>query len=121
MNGNATFRHRDTAVLSVIAIDAPEVKTSEEFDAIIGDSYRRNGLRPGMLAKLAGIEERRWWPEGHSFVEGAIEAGRRITVHGAFAYITSRIEWMTSSPPVPRIAAPRMALVSASTAIFMNP
>ena len=46
---------------------------------------------------------------------------RRITVHGAFAYITSRIEWMTSSPPVPRIAAPRMAPVSASTAIFMNP
>ena len=77
MNGNATFRHRDTAVLSVTAIDAPEVKTSEEFDAIIGDSYRRNGLRPGMLAKLAGIEERRWWPEGHSFVDGAVEAGRQ--------------------------------------------
>ncbi|WP_194092431.1 3-oxoacyl-ACP synthase III [Ornithinimicrobium flavum] len=77
MNGNATFRHHDTAVLSVIAIDAPEVKTSEEFEAVIGDSYRRNGLRPGMLAKLAGIEERRWWPEGHSFVEGAIEAGRQ--------------------------------------------
>lgn len=77
MNGNATFQHRDTAVLSTIAVDAPEVRTSAEFDEIIGASYTRNGLRPGMLSKLAGIEERRWWPEGHSFVEGAIEAGRQ--------------------------------------------
>ncbi len=46
---------------------------------------------------------------------------RWITVQGAFAYITSRIEWMTSSPPVPRIAAPRIAPFSASTTIFMNP
>lgn len=77
MNGNATFQHRDTAVLSAIAVDAPEVRTSAEFDDIIGASYTRNGLRPGMLSKLAGIEERRWWPEGYSFVEGAIEAGRQ--------------------------------------------
>lgn len=77
LNGNATFRHHDTVVLSVVAVDAPEVRTSEDFDAIIGDSYRRNGLRPGMLAKLAGIEERRWWPEGYSFVDGAVEAGRQ--------------------------------------------
>lgn len=76
MNGNATFRHHDTAVLSVTSVDAPLVRTSDEFDEVIGDSYRRNGLRPGMLAKLAGIEERRWWEEGQSFVDGAIEAGR---------------------------------------------
>jgi len=34
---------------------------------------------------------------------------RWMTVYGAFAYMTSRIEWMTSSPPTPRIAAPRIA------------
>ncbi|WP_392507848.1 3-oxoacyl-ACP synthase III [Naumannella halotolerans] len=77
MSGNITFRHNDTAVLSVTAVDAPEVKTSEEFDERIGDSYARNGMRPGMLTKLAGIKERRWWPEGVSFVDGAIEAGRQ--------------------------------------------
>lgn len=76
MNGNATFRTTDTAVLSVTAVDAPVVKTSAEFDEIIGDSYSRNGLRPGMLAALAGITERRWWAEGEDFVDGAIEAGR---------------------------------------------
>ncbi len=76
MTGNATFRHHDVAVLSVTAVDAPVVRTSEEFDAIIGDSYGRNGLRPGMLAALAGIRERRWWAEDQHFVDGAIEAGR---------------------------------------------
>lgn len=76
MNGSATFRPSDTAVIAVTAVDAPVVKTSEEFDEIIGDSYVRNGLRPGMLAALAGIRERRWWEEGYDFVDGAIEAGR---------------------------------------------
>ncbi len=77
MSGNITFRHHDTAVLSVTAVDAPVVMTSAEFDRRIGDSYQRNGLHPGMLVKLAGITERRWWPEGTSFVDGAIEAGAK--------------------------------------------
>lgn len=75
-NGNATFRHHDTAVLAVTAVDAPVVMTSDDFDALLVDSYQRNGLRPGMLAALAGIRERRWWEEDHHFVDGAIEAGR---------------------------------------------
>lgn len=77
MNGNATFRHHDTAVLSITAVDAPVVKTSEEFDSIIGDAYQRNGLRPGMLSKLAGIRERRWWESDDDAVKGSIEAGRQ--------------------------------------------
>jgi acyl-CoA:acyl-CoA alkyltransferase len=77
LSGNITFRHHDTSVLSVTAVDAPVVMTSAEFDRRIGDSFARNGLRPGMLAKLAGIQERRWWPEGTSFVDGAIEAGAK--------------------------------------------
>ncbi len=77
MSGNITFRHHDTAVLSITAVDAPVVMTSHEFDRILGDSYERNGMRPGMLAKLAGIKERRWWPTGTSFVDGAVEAGAK--------------------------------------------
>ncbi|WP_151524934.1 3-oxoacyl-ACP synthase III [Serinicoccus kebangsaanensis] len=76
MTGNATFRHSNTAVLSITAVDAPVVKTSAEFDEVIGDSYSRNGLRPGMLAKLAGISERRWWRDDQNFVDGAVEAAR---------------------------------------------
>ncbi|WP_256842851.1 3-oxoacyl-ACP synthase III [Ornithinimicrobium cryptoxanthini] len=77
MNGNTIFRHHDTAVLSVTAIDAPVVVTSDQFDERLAETYRRTGMRPGMLAKLAGIHERRWWPEGTSFVDGAIEAGAK--------------------------------------------
>lgn len=77
MSGNTVFRHHNTAVLAVTAVDAPVVMTSEEFDRRIGDTYPRVGLRPGMLARLAGIRERRWWPEGTSFVDGAVEAGAK--------------------------------------------
>ena len=77
MNGNTIFRHHDTAVLSVTAVDAPVVVTSAEFDERLAATYRRTGMRAGMLSKLAGITERRWWPEGTSFVDGAIEAGAK--------------------------------------------
>jgi 3-oxoacyl-[acyl-carrier-protein] synthase III len=77
MSGNITFRHRDTAVLSVTAVDAPVVVTSADFDARLAESFTRTGVPAGMLSRVAGIRERRWWPEGTSFVDGAIEAGAK--------------------------------------------
>ena len=63
MPGNATFRYVDTAILAVAVADAPIVVTSDEIDGQLLDTYARLGLRPGMLELLAGISERRWWPE----------------------------------------------------------
>ena len=77
MSGNATYRHTNTAVLSVCAVDAPVVVTSDDFDRQLLSTYDRVGLKPGMLAKLAGIHERRWWPQGISFTEGAATAGSK--------------------------------------------
>ena len=77
MSGNATYRHTNTAVLSVCAVDAPVVVTSDDFDRQLLSTYDRVGLKPGMLAKLAGIHERRWWPKGVSFTEGAATAGAK--------------------------------------------
>ncbi|OFE14391.1 3-oxoacyl-ACP synthase III [Humibacillus sp. DSM 29435] len=77
MSGNATYRHTNAAVLSVCAVDAPVVVTSDDFDRQLLSTYERVGLKPGMLAKLAGIHERRWWPEGVSFTEGAATAGAK--------------------------------------------
>ncbi len=77
MSGNATYRHTNTAVLSVCAVDAPVVVTSDDFDERLLTTYERVGLRPGMLERLAGIRERRWWPEGVSFTEGAATAGAK--------------------------------------------
>jgi acyl-CoA:acyl-CoA alkyltransferase len=77
MSGNSTRRFTDAAVLAVCAIEAPEIVTSAAFDERLADTYARTRMRPGILERLVGIRERRWWPEGFSFVDGAIAAGAK--------------------------------------------
>jgi len=77
VTGNSTHRFRNTALLAVSRIDAPRVVTSDELDERLAGTYRRVGLRPGLLERLAGIRERRWWPDGVTFVDGAADAGRK--------------------------------------------
>jgi 3-oxoacyl-[acyl-carrier-protein] synthase-3 len=77
MDGNSRFRHARTSVLSVVAAEAPVVVTSAELDAQLAPAYERLGLRPGLLEGLAGIHERRWWPAGMTFVDGAAAAGAK--------------------------------------------
>ena len=75
--GNATYRFSDTAVLSVSIAEAPIVMTSAEIDAALADTYARLDVRPGLLEGLAGIRERRWWPEDVSFADAAAMAGAK--------------------------------------------
>ncbi len=77
MHGNATHTHSDTAIVSVVAVHAPEVVTSAEFDERLTETYARLGTQPGLLENLAGIRERRWWAEGTTFAEAAAMAGRK--------------------------------------------
>jgi 3-oxoacyl-[acyl-carrier-protein] synthase-3 len=77
MSGNATHRFTNTAVLSVQTADAPRVITSDALDDALAETYRRVGLRPGLLERLAGIRERRWWADGVTFVDGAAMAGAK--------------------------------------------
>jgi 3-oxoacyl-[acyl-carrier-protein] synthase-3 len=77
MSGNSTFDLTDTAVVSVAHVDAPEVVTSDSFDEILAETYERVGAQPGLLTSLAGIRERRWWPEGYLFTDAAIAAGAK--------------------------------------------
>jgi 3-oxoacyl-[acyl-carrier-protein] synthase III len=70
------MRFTDTHVLSVAHAEAPEVVTSAWIDQQLAATYERVGVRPGLLADLAGIAERRWWPEGMTFDEAAAIAGR---------------------------------------------
>ncbi|MFA9444553.1 3-oxoacyl-ACP synthase III [Egicoccus sp. AB-alg6-2] len=74
-HGNATLRHEHTSVLSVEVADAPEIATSAMFDERLAETYERLGVRPGLLENLAGIVERRWWPEGTLFSTVAATAG----------------------------------------------
>jgi len=77
MSGNASYRLGNTTVLSVCAVEAPVVVTSAAFDERLSETYERVGLRPGMLEELAGVRERRWWPEDVSFADAAAMAGAK--------------------------------------------
>lgn len=76
MTGNAVYRHTRAGVLAVQAVEAPEVVTSNWIDDQLSATYERLGVRGGLLESLAGIVERRWWPEGMTFDEAAAMAGR---------------------------------------------
>ena len=77
MAGNTIHRFTNTSVLAVCAIDAPQVVTTAEFDEQLAPVYARVGLRAGMIQRLAGIHERRWWDEGTTFADGAAMAGAK--------------------------------------------
>jgi acyl-CoA:acyl-CoA alkyltransferase len=77
MTGNATHRFTNTTVLTVQTADASQVITSDALDERLLETYRRVGLRPGLLERLAGIRERRWWSDGVTFVDGAATAGAK--------------------------------------------
>ena len=76
MSANSVYRFNNTSILSVVALEAPEVVTSASFDDQLEPTLERLGLRRGMLEQVAGINERRWWPEGVTYSESAAEAGK---------------------------------------------
>jgi 3-oxoacyl-[acyl-carrier-protein] synthase-3 len=76
-HGNTTLRHQATAIVSVAAVDAPIVVPSTRFDEQLTDTYERLGLRPGLLEEVAGVIERRWWPEDVSYADAAALAGEQ--------------------------------------------
>lgn len=77
MSANSVLHHRNVGVLTVAAVEAPEIVTSAWIDEQLAPTYERVGLSAGTLEQLAGIKARRWWPEGMSFEEAASLAGRR--------------------------------------------
>jgi 3-oxoacyl-[acyl-carrier-protein] synthase III len=76
MTENSVMTHRNVGVLSVEAVEAPEIVTSAWIDEQLAETYERTGLKAGTLVELAGIETRRWWPEGVTFDQAAAMAGR---------------------------------------------
>lgn len=77
MGGNASFRHSNSSILSVCAVEAPMVVPSAAFDERLAATYQRVGMKPGMLVKLAGVKERRWWPDDVGFADAAAMAGAK--------------------------------------------
>ena len=77
MSGNAAYTLNDAAIVSIAHEEAPEVVTSAYFDELLSETYERVGAQPGLLESLAGIKERRWWPEGYLFTDAAAAAGAK--------------------------------------------
>lgn len=75
--GSSVFTYQDTAILAVAAVDAPEVVTSDQIDTWLAPAYEAAGLHGGMLEQLAGIVERRWWPQDVTFADAAAMAGAK--------------------------------------------
>lgn len=78
MTGIGMNRSSGTSVLAVAAVDAPRIVTSAELDERLGATYRRVGLRPGLLERVVGIRERRWWADGVTYADGAAMAGAKV-------------------------------------------
>jgi 3-oxoacyl-[acyl-carrier-protein] synthase III len=64
-------------IWSVAHAEAPEVVTSAWIDDQLAETFERCGVRHGLLESVAGIVERRWWPEEVTFDEAAALAGRK--------------------------------------------
>lgn len=85
MIGNATFRHTNTALLSVTSVEAPVAVTSAEFDERLAPSLKRLRLSKRLLERVAGVRERRWWHTGQSFDDAATEAGAKALAEAGIA------------------------------------
>ena len=77
MAGNATFRHSNTALLSVSSVEAPRIVSSTDFDRHLAHTLKRLKFPPRLLERVAGITHRRWWAPGTSFDDAAVEAGAK--------------------------------------------
>jgi 3-oxoacyl-[acyl-carrier-protein] synthase III len=77
MSGNAAYSLNDAAIVSIAHVEAPQVVTSDYFDEVLSETYERVGAQSGLLESLAGIKERRWWPEGYLYTDAAANAGAK--------------------------------------------
>ncbi|MGO1509862.1 MAG: 3-oxoacyl-ACP synthase III [Actinomycetaceae bacterium] len=75
--GNASFRYRNTAVLSVTHIEAPVTVPSSHFEDRLAETRKRLRIPERMLERVSGVVERRWWEPGTRFDDPAIETGAK--------------------------------------------
>jgi 3-oxoacyl-[acyl-carrier-protein] synthase III len=71
------MRLHNVHIESLAIFEAPEVMSSTQLEADMGDAYARLGIPSRCIEALTGIQERRFWPEGTEIATVAAEAGRR--------------------------------------------
>jgi 3-oxoacyl-[acyl-carrier-protein] synthase-3 len=68
---------RNVSVESVAHVDAPVRVPSADLVRRLQPTFDRTGIRPQLLAEIAGIRERRYWPEPVQVADGAVQAAER--------------------------------------------
>jgi 3-oxoacyl-[acyl-carrier-protein] synthase III len=68
--GNATTHFDDVALVSVASVLPSRVTTSDDIEERLAPALKRLKLKPGLLRRVAGVNERRNWAEGESSGRG---------------------------------------------------
>ena len=66
----------NVSIKTLAHVDAPDVMSSEELEALLAPAFEHTGMRPGVLEGVAGIKARRMWPVSVKPSEAAAQAGR---------------------------------------------
>lgn len=78
LNGNTTFVHRNVALLAVEATEAQVPVSSDQIDEWLAPARRRLRLPKGVLQRVAGVYERRWWKDTENgWRQGIVLAAER--------------------------------------------
>ena len=76
--GNTSIVHRNTALLAVEATPAQVAVTSDEIDDMLAPARKRLRLPRGVLQRVAGVYERRWWRDPETgWRQGIVLAAER--------------------------------------------
>lgn len=76
--GNTAFVHRNASLLAVETTLPSVIVTSEEIDEMLAPARDRLRLPRGVLQRLAGVRERRWWEDPEDgWRRGVVDAARR--------------------------------------------
>jgi 3-oxoacyl-[acyl-carrier-protein] synthase III len=83
---NTRFEHRNAALLSVESSVAQVPVTSDEFDDMLAPARKRLRLPKGMLQRVAGVYERRWWKDRvDGWKQGVVLAAERALASAGIA------------------------------------
>lgn len=75
---NTSLTHRNTAVLAVEATPGQVAVSSDDIDEMLAPARKRLRLPKGILQRVAGVYERRWWKDPvDGWRQGIVQAAER--------------------------------------------
>ncbi|MCB9663855.1 MAG: 3-oxoacyl-ACP synthase III [Alphaproteobacteria bacterium] len=79
------WRWDDVHLLGTGVVVPEEERTTAQLEERLAPLYRRLGFRPGWVEAVTGIASRRLWPEGTSYLDGAVAAAEEALQEAGLA------------------------------------